>query len=221
MIKTNQIRKGDIVEINFYNGEDSTIIKQSRAVLNMSPDRLAIIRIIDENTALVALCKLEPRKTTNTFKTNVGEIYIHTKCFYAVDSHLINPCGEYLLNSYDAVSKIYDLHNQWVEDSKKRREAEKALKRRKQEEIRRKNALKKELRHREKEKKSELEISYSKAYEIAIMNNDKETMSQIEKIVGHPPCQSSKGYASPSRKGKASNKSFNPKPLSGGRFSPK
>ena len=221
MVKSDQIRKGDIVAIDSYDGEDSTIEKQHRAISNMSPDRLAVMRIIDDNTVLVALCKLEPRKTTSTFKTNVGEIYIHTKCFYAVDLHLISPCGVYLLNSYDTVSKIYDLHNQWVEDSKKRREAEKALKRRRQEEIRRKNAIKKELRHREKEKKSELEISYSKAYEIAIMNNDKETMSKIEKIVGHPPCQSSRGYASPSRKGKASNKSFNPKPLSGGKFSPK
>lgn len=221
MVKSDQIRKGDIVGINSYDGKDSTIAKQCRAISNMSPDRLAVMRIVDENTVLVALCKLEPQKTTNTFKTNVGEIYIHTKCFYAVDLHLISPCEEYLLDSYNAVSKIYDLHNQWVDDRKKRREVKKALKRRRQEEIKRKNATKKELRNREKRKKGELEISYSKAYEIAIMNNDKETMRQIEKIVGHPPSQSSKGYASPSQKGKASNKLFNPKPLSGGRFSPK
>lgn len=221
MIKINQFRRGDIVELNAYDGEDSTIIKQRRAILSMSPDRLAIVRIIDENTVLVALCKLDPRKATNTFKTNVGDIHIHTKCFYAVDLHLISSCGVYLLNSYETVNKIYDLHNQWIEDSKKRREAEKALKRKRQEEIRRKNAMLKEIRCREKEKKREAEMQYAKAYEIAIINNDKKEMNRIEKILGHPPCQSSKGYASPSHKGKVSNKSFNPKPLSGGRFSPK
>lgn len=173
------------------------------------------IFIIDENTVLVALCKLEPRKTTSTFKTNAGEVHIHTKCFYAVDLHLISQRGVYLLNPYKTVSKIYELHNQWVEDSKKRREA----KRRRQEEIRRKNAIEKELRHREKEKKREVEMQYAKAYEMAIINNDKKEMGRIEKIVGHPPCQSSKGYYSSSHK--TSNKIFTPKPLSGGRFSPK
>lgn len=221
MLMINQIKKGDIVGINICDCEDLTIIKQRRAILSMSPDRLAVIRVIDENTILVALCKLEARKTTTAFKTNVGEIYVHTKYFYAVDLRLISKCGEYFLNSYETVSRIYDLHNQWVEDSRKRRKAEKAAKRRKQEEIRQKNALLKEIRRREKEKKREEELKYAQEYEIAITNNDKETMKQIEKIVGHPPCQSSKGYAFPSQKGKAFNKSFNPKPLSGGRFSPR
>lgn len=214
MVKGDQIRKGDIVKIDSYDGEDETITKQCRAISSMSPDRLAIMRIIDENTVLVALCKLEPRKTTSTFKTNVGEVHIHTKCFYAVDLNLISQCGVYLLNSYETVSKIYELHNQWVEDSKKRRE----LKRRRQKEIRRKNAIKKELRYREKRKKREAEMQYAKAYEMAIINNDKKEMGRIEKIVGHPPCQSSKGYSSLSHK--ISYKIFNPKPLSGGRFSP-
>lgn len=85
MANSDQIRKGDIVEISSYEGEDSTIIKQLRAISNMSPDRLAIMRIIDENTVLVALCKLEPRKTTSTFKTNVGEIYYNIFSAVSID----------------------------------------------------------------------------------------------------------------------------------------
>lgn len=63
-------------------------------------------------------------------------------------------------------------------------------------------------------------MKYKKAYDIAVMNNDRETMDKIVEIVGCIPCQG-KGSEKECRIGSSRYQSFNPKPLSGGKFSPK
>ena len=221
MIKDSQIKRGDIVELGIYSGENSTKKKKYTAISNMKPDKLVVIRRTDENTILVAMCSYTQKKSSTVFQTNVGDIYIQTKCFYPLDLLFVKSCNVYLINSYDAINRIYNAHNQWVEDCKKRREVERILKQKRREEMKRKNSMRNEIKRREKQQQHEKENRYSRAYEIAIINNDRKEMERIEKIVGHPPCQSSRGYTSSCRKGRISNKSFNPKPLNGGKFSPK
>ncbi len=219
MTTANEFRRGDIMELNIEDGEGST--NQYKSLVNLRPDRVTIIRRIDADKILVAMCKWMPGRHTTVFSTNVGDIYVYAKSFYAVDQAHLKYCGEYLLNSHEVVDTIYKIHNQWIECARRKREDKIAIRYQQQERTKQKNAVRMRIRRAERKKQHELELRYKEAYDFAIINNNKEEMKKIQDIVGHPPCQSSKGYASASGRGKMSNKHFNPKPLSGGRFSPK
>ena len=112
------------------------------------------------------------------------------------------------------VEEIYTLHNALVE----KRNEEQREKRRKEREVAQK---KKAIKRQERDKQNKLEDQYKGPYEIAVMNNDTKRMKEIEDIVGYAPGRKGPGSGSSKRNGKVLYTHFNPRPCSGGRFSPK
>lgn len=204
------MKRGDIVELQLFNGDSIEKQKKYNALLNLNAEKLVILRQLDETSFLVALCRHSKIKTNLILPTNKGDLYIYVKQFQSVDESLIKLCDTYFEDSYSAVSAIYDCHNQYIE---RRVEAKK--------EKREKQNAKIKKRREEKLRQRSLEQQYKGAYDIAILNNDRKRMNEIESIVGGSPCRSGKGYATASCSRKVSDKYFNPQPLNGGRFTPK
>lgn len=97
-----QIKRGDIVELSVYNGGDSMKDKKYKDISNTNPDILVVMKIIDETTLLVAICKFRPRKSMVAFRSNIGDVYIQTKRFYTIDLSFIKSCNISLMDPYEA-----------------------------------------------------------------------------------------------------------------------
>lgn len=209
--------RGDIVElIEAPVVDNKKIINIRKALLCAKPYKLIILRPMDDNMYLVAVCKETSEKTQLEISTNKEPLYVKLSGFFSIDACSLCLCSGlwFKKNKGQVVEEIYTLHNELVE----KRRAEQQEKRRKEREAaQKKNSQKRQ----ERDKQKKLEDQYKGPYEIAVMNNDTKRMKEIEDIVGYAPGRKGPGSGSSKRNGKVLYTHFNPRPCSGGRFSPK
>lgn len=209
--------RGDIVELIEAPPVDNKKINNIRKALHsMKPHNLIILRPLDDNLYLVAVCQEASGKTQMVVDTNKKSLHVKASSFFSIDASSLRLCGDlwFKKNKSQVVEDIYTLHNELVE----KRKIEQQEKRRKEREAtQKKNAIKRQAR----EKQKKLEDQYKGPYEIAVMNNDTKRMKEIEDIVGYAPGRKGPGSGSSKRNGKVLYTHFNPRPCSGGRFSPK
>ena len=198
-------RKGDVVELITACSKNDPDIKQYNRIWHSNPHKLIILRKLDEGNFLVAICKKTTKNSDLILVASKKEkLYVIAKKFAAVPEKFIKISNCYFENPQKNVDEIYQKHDDIIEEKRKAREIEE------QKRI--------EAQKNRKERQKEIE-AYTKAYDLAVMTNDKAKMREIVSIIGYVPGQSSKGYATASSK--VSNKYFNPKPMHGGGFTPK
>lgn len=211
------IYRGDIVDLIESSPVDNKKINNIRKTLfSAKPYKLIILRQLDDNLYLVVICKETPGKTQMEIDTNKGPLYAKVSSFFSIDASSLQLCGDlwFKRNKSQVVEDIYTLHNELVE---KRKTEQREKKWKEREAAQKKKAIKRQ----EKEKQKKLEDQYKGPYEIAVMNNDTRRMQEIENIVGYAPGRKGPGSGASKRNGKVLYTNFNPRPCSGGRFSPK
>ena len=209
--------RGDIVDLIESAPVDNKKISNIRKTLfSAKPYKLIILRQLDDNLYLVVICKETAGKTQIVVDTNKELLYVKVSSFFSIDACSLRLCSDlwFKRNKSQVVEDIYTLHNELVE---KRKAEQHEKKRKEREAAQRKMAVKKQA----KEKQKKLEEQYKGPYEIAVMNNDTKRMKEIENIVGYAPGRKGPGSGSSKRNGKVLYTNFNPRPYSGGRFSPK
>ena len=221
-MENNQKRffRGDIVELEaLAPTEDVKINKIRGALQQTNPYKLVVLRYIDDDLYLVAVCKETPEKTQFTIETSQGLLYIKVRAFYSIDGLGMRLCSNWYfkINKSQVVDEIYELHNA-LKAKKRIAKTEKAKKKQKTAQAR--NQRKREQRRKEREELIALEKEYKAKYEIATINNDIKLKKEIEGILGYIP--NCRGFGtSGKRKNKSMYSNFNPRPSSGGRFTPK
>lgn len=208
------IGRGDVVELNASCAENFSAKEKSLA--RLTPDNLVVLRKLEDGNLLVALCRNQSTNRTVCLQTSLTPIYAYIKQFYSVSPQHVLKSPQKLFSPYCAVSEIYTEHNKWIDENKSKREKKRQKKAEKIEKA--KNKAK--ARKRAIIAKRKAEEHYEKLYEISAMNNDKKQMQEIIEKVGYVPYRG-KGGTSISQIKKSSQIHFNPKPLNGGRFSPK
>ena len=155
--------------------------------------------MIDDEQCLVAPCTIKTRSSAPKYfdlslVADSRTILVATQKFYVVNGNLFSPCEIVSSINREDISLIYE---------KKEYHKEKAIEKR-------------ERKKREKEEHKQLYLQLKRKYEIAVMNNDRETMQAIVDELGYAPIGngSSKSCSAPYT-------CTNPKPYHGGRFSPK
>lgn len=209
--------RGDIVDLIEAPLADNKKINNIRkALFCTKPYKLIILRPLDDNLYLVAVCKEASEKTQLDVGTNKEPLHVKLSGFFSIDAYSLRLCSDlwFKKNKSIVVEEIYTLHNALVE----KRNEEQREKRRKEREVAQK---KKAIKRKERDKQNKLEDQYKGPYEIAVMNNDTKRMKEIEDIVGYAPGRKGPGSGSSKRNGKVLYTHFNPRPCSGGRFSPK
>ena len=209
--------RGDIVDlIEAPTVENKKVNNVRKALFCAKPYKLIILRPLDDNMYLVAVCKETSEKTQFEIVTNREPLYVKLSGFFSIDACSLRLCSDlwFKKNKGQVVEEIYTLHNELVE---KRRVEQQEKRRREREAAQKKNAQKR----KERENQKKLEEQYKGPYEIAVMNNDTKRMKEIEDIVGYAPGRKGPGTGSSKRNGKVLYTNFNPRPYSGGRFSPK
>lgn len=212
-----EFRRGDLVNFIWQDNADSEKVQNKRNIIQkMNPYKLIILRPIDEDNYLVAVCRKQEYKTQMIVETNEAPLYINTKFFGAIDCSCLTLCNEIFTceSRFKIVEEIYALHNANIQE-KKQKHLEKI---RVQKEVQRKKHAKKKLERAEKRAQ---EKRYIAPYEFAIINNDLEQKQKIESLVGCAPGQkgSSRGLSKQNRQVLYSN--LNPRPFSGGSCTPK
>ena len=221
-MENNQKRffRGDIVELEaLAPTEDVKINKIRNAVQYAKPYKLVVLRHMENGLYLVAVCKETPEKTQSAIETSQGLLYIKVRAFYPIDGLGIRLCSNWYFkrNKSQVVDEIYELHNA-LKAKKRTATAERAKKKRQAAQAR--SQRKREQRRKEREERITLEKEYKPKYEIATLNNDIKLKKEIEGILGYIP--NCRGFGtSGKRKNKSMYSSFNPRPSSGGRFTPK
>lgn len=209
--------RGDIVDlIEAPAVENKKVNNIRKTLLSAKPYKLIILRQLDDSLYLVVICKETSGKTQIELETNRDPLYVKVSSFFSIDISSLRLCGDlwFKKNKSQVVEEIYTLHNELVE----KRKVEQQEKRRKEREAaQKKNAQKRKERNKQKK----LEDQHKGPYEIAVMNNDTKKMKEIEDIVGYAPGRKGPGSGSSKRNGKVLYTHFNPRPCSGGRFSPK
>ena len=209
--------RGDIVDLIEAPPVDNKKINNIRnTLLSAKPYKLIVLRQLDDKLYLVVVCKETSGKTQTEIDTNENTLYVKVSSFFSIDASSLRLCGNlrFKKNKSQVVEDIYTLHNELVEKHKAE-QREKKHKERKA--AQQKNTIKRQERERQKK----LEDQYKGPYEIAVMNNDTKRMKEIENIVGYAPDRKGPGSGSSKRNGKVVYTNFNPRPCSGGRFSPK
>lgn len=206
--------RGDVIELNISRAEDFS--KAEKALLKLAPYSLVVLRKLEDGNLLVSMCRNRVGNHTVCLQTLSSPLYAHIKQFYSVNPQNVSKNCQKLSSPYNAVSEIYNEHNKWIEKSKAKREKKKQERQQEKEE----NKRKQKAHQRAKIKKRKEEEHYEKLYEISAINNDRKQMQKIIKKVGYVPYRG-KGGTTVSRIKKATPIYVNPKPLNGGRFSPK
>ena len=154
------------------------------------PDFFFITNIIDEVYCQAVPCWITKKEKCISFSAEPNRIYIDAKIFYTLKiSTLYNHSTNKLKDSSKASQIIHAKH----------KELEKIYKKRQQ-----------------KKDEQKIKNMYAEAYELAVINNDKKTMKEIEFVFGCDP-RSNKGNIKTSSIKNISN----PKPCIGGKVSPK
>lgn len=226
-----RLARGDIVDFVIRPQVENNDIQVMRNKLaKETPYKLIILRELDTDLFLVAICKAGPICNALSFETNKGALFVKTLPFFSIDRDSLVKCKEIRFRNFEhnVVAKIYDDHYVQIEKCKKRSaEAEEKRKHRlalrkenrarKREQARQKSIRKRERKRNAALERRKLEMMYENEYELAIISNNKKRMKEIESIVGYAPNYRDKN---PARK-KSSCSISNPRPFQGGRFSPK
>lgn len=209
--------RGDIVELMEAPPVENRKINNIRkTLLSMKPHKLIILRPLNDNLYLVAVCQEISWKTQMVVDTNKKALYVKASGFFSIDGSSLHLCGDlwFKKNKSQVVEDIYILHNELVEKRKIERHKKRQKKRKA---AQKKNAIKRQAR----EKQTKLEEQYKIPYEIAVINNDIQRIKEIESIVGYAPGRTESESGLSKRNGKVLYTNFNPRPCNGGRFSPK
>lgn len=209
--------RGDIVELMEAPPVDSRKIDNIRkTLLSMKPHKLIILRPLEDDLYLVAVCQELSEKTQMVVDTNKKALYVKASGFFSIDGSSLRLCSDlwFKKNKSQVVEDIYTRHNELVE---KRIVVRRRKRLKKMRAVQQKKAIKRQAR----EKQKKLEELYKTPYEIAVINNDIQRMKEIESIVGYAPGRTESESGLSKRNGKVLYTNFNPRPCSGGRFSPK
>lgn len=213
--------RGDIVDFVWEDGAKTRKEQNKRNALRaLSPFKLIILRPINDNEYLVVACKADSNKTQMKAETNKGLLYIKVLTFYPIDASCLHSLHQtrFLENKMQIVEQIYASHNELLAQKKQAHQERLSAKR---VAAARKRQIKKQKKTEEKIAQANLEKQYIGPYELAVMNNDIQRMREIENIVGYAPGRKGPSKAYSKRNGKVLYSNFNPRPCSGGRFTPK
>ena len=209
--------RGDIVELVPSTAVVSKKLQNIRQTLySAKAYKLIVLRQLEDSMYLVVVCKKTPGKTQITFETNQEPLYVKAMGFFPIDASSLQLCSDVYFKKKrsQVVEEIYNVHNELV--AQRRNEAIEKIRQQRE-----KERLQKEAVRQAKTAQRQLENRYKRSYEIAVINNDTQRMKEIEKIVGYAPGQQGPGPGSGKRNGKVLYSNFNPRPCSGGRFTPK
>lgn len=204
--------RGDIVALVPPKTDDKKINNQYNAISNFKPDAIIVLKPLEKSKYLVAACRNKTKSEYVEIPTSFQPLYANGKSFYVVDGSFIEPCTDlFLINKKKSVSEIYFSHNEHMREVKEHNAKIKA-------------AEKERLRQRSEEKKQRIEQEklklekYKRIYSLAVINNDRKTMAKIISVLGYDPHL---GLGTNRKGGNMPNYLVNPKPYSGGSFSPK
>ncbi len=120
--------RGTLLELIEYSGSDSTKLKKYNAIIKLNTKQFIVLKKIDEDLCLVALCRDEFQDQWQKFNTINGSIYINIKSFYTIHRSLCVDSKDKKLFSNTVVNEIYRLHDEWKADLKKRKTAQRKRK---------------------------------------------------------------------------------------------
>lgn len=203
--------RGDIVELVPPTVDDKEITKQYNRILNPKPDALIILKPINEMDYLVVLSYAKKISSYINVPTSLSPLYVNIKSFYVVNESLLLKTYKnfYLLDKRESIAQIYDSYKEHLQRKK-------FLKEKRKQEMARK-AISKRNKKREKKKQEQLKLQqYRKTYNLAVINNDRETMNKIISIIGYDPHLGTKDHGERGRTAQKCN--TNPKPYCGGSF---
>ena len=142
---------------------------------------------------MVIPCWKSKRKGRCRIHANPSDVYVNTNIFYKVNARHLLLCEEMELKTKrETLMCIHDKHNEFAYKTG----------------LRKKKLAKAKKRNKETEE--------GRKYEIAVINNDRRTMKELEDACGGDP----RKLVGKCKGGKLS-KVGNPKPMVGGRVSPK
>ena len=120
--------RGKLLDLWIYSGNDSAILKKYNSIIKLNTSRFVVLKDIDEELCLVAMCREEPQTEREKFNTDKGFVYVNVKSFYTVHKTFCSVSSEKLLFSQTVVNDIYRLHNEWKDDLKKLKAARRETK---------------------------------------------------------------------------------------------
>ncbi len=210
--KKEVFHRGELVELSKDN-----ISKELRSA---NPYKLIILRPIEDEKYLVALCYALPKKGRIMIETSDGPLYVRVRTFYNAHFTNLRHCMIQTDGySRDVVEKNYREHEKYLVKQRKRRIKRQA----KKADVHVQKQLEKKKVNRR------AQSDFGTEYEIAVINNDTKRMREIKETVGYDPRfnGSNRKYStgpsrgSGKRNGRVLYSNFNPRPSSGGCFTPK
>lgn len=218
VVNQRYFKRGDVVSFKHPHSEvQHGKIKKIRNEINrIKADALMVLNPIHHSKYdlyqlyLVALCYKETTKLSTVVKTNEGELRVAYEELYWIDVESIHPTD---IKVIDEIEMIVPLVLSKYDEIKKREQNRRRRKRKREEA----KAKQKELTPQQKAaEQHKLAKKLQREYEVAIINNDTRKMQKIENQIGYAPL-----FGANPAKRKSNNYRTNPKPYSGGRFSPK
>ncbi|MBQ8619307.1 MAG: hypothetical protein IJ418_17640 [Clostridia bacterium] len=184
--------------------------KSQIKVSKRNPDYLLVIDQIEDSSYRVVPCWITDPGFTLCIFAVPQNLYVDAKAIFMVSIENLIPCENItLMNIDDALNRI-KAKNQEIRDKKHLAKVQRT--KRKQEAVAKEKARRKAFQ----ERKERIENTYGREYELAVINNDRKRMREIEEKIGYDP-RRQLGVKS----GGKLEKVVNFKPCIGGRVSPK
>lgn len=166
---------GDIVEIG--------ISYRVKEIAKERKQKVVILRISDGKFQVCDFVFASNKKAFKKVQTNQGVGFAKISNIYMVKEEQCNCVGLYLINPQRQIDFILRKNEEWklarAEKRQKRAQAKIERTQKHIERMKKQKQLKAERQKREQK--------YIQAYSIAMMNNDKEKMKEIESVVGYAP----------------------------------
>lgn len=166
---------GEVVEI--------CIIYRVKGIVKERQQKVVILKILEDKFQVCDFVLASNKKSFRRVQTNQGVGFASIANIYMVKEERCNCVGLYLINPQRQIDFILRKNEEWkLERAEKRQKRAQAKIVRAQKHIER---MKKQKQLKAERKKREQK--YISAYSIAMMNNDKEKMKEIESVVGYAP----------------------------------
>lgn len=166
---------GEVVEIG--------IIYRVKGIVKERQQKVVILKILEDKFQVCDFILASNKKSFRRVQTNQGVGFASIANIYMVKEEQCNCVGLYLINPQRQIDFILRKNEEWkLERAEKRQKRAQAKIVRAQKYIER---MKKQKQLKAERKKREQK--YISAYSIAMMNNDKEKMKEIESVVGYAP----------------------------------
>lgn len=129
--------RGCLLELEEYVGDDKKKQERYKIIEKSRPHRMVLLRELNDEQYLVAMCKQTNKSKYVRFPTTINEnVYVNIKSFQSIDRSFCKVSRDVFPNPNFVVNEIYKLHNSWlVELNRKNKMRRKNLKIEKREKL--------------------------------------------------------------------------------------